>query len=132
MVDIDQISKDDKTDIIRLLNEVFKIEYCFIVHYPRLADAARNKTSRQLVLDLGKKSISHSSMVAEIIGYFGGNAKWQFDPLPDGYDTVRMYEQQLEQKQALGIYSQIVNKARHLGFITELSGIAEEQKKKGG
>ncbi len=69
----------DSKQTVDLLNQILKMEYSLIIHYPRLANRIKDKEMKKLVQELGIASISHADTVANMIMKLGGNAIWSFE-----------------------------------------------------
>ena len=60
-------------ELLGLLNQTLELEYTLIIHYPRIANAIRDRETKQLAQSLGTAYIGHADTVAK------------------GYDQVRRH-----------------------------------------
>jgi rubrerythrin len=105
-------SKTGKDDIklVDVLNQALKLEYSFVVYYPRLANAVKDEKARELVLQLGTDSIHHADMVADAITESGGEPDWYFELYPEDKDIITIFKEQLEkEKMAMDLHQLCAN-----------------------
>ena len=105
-------SKTGKDDVklVDVLNQALKLEYSFVVHYPRLANAVKDEKAKELVLQLGTDSIHHADVVADAITESGGEPDWYFELYPEDKDIITIFEEQLEkEKIALELHQLCMN-----------------------
>ncbi len=90
-----------------LLNNILKLEYTLIIHYPRLASMIRDKEIRNLVNALGTASVKHADVVTRAINHYGGSPVWSFEPFPGDDKLVTIFKKQLEKEEtALELHRQ--------------------------
>ncbi len=124
----------DSKDIINaklvdLLNETLKLEYSFIIHYPRISNAIRDEGLKKLAQALGTASIKHADTVANAIKKLGGKAEWSFEAIPDEDDLVKVFRKQLEkEREALRVYTLVAGMALDRDIKEKLKVLAEEEK----
>ena len=119
----------DLKQTVDLLNQILKMEYSLIIHYPRLANRIKDKEMKKLVQELGIASISHADTVANIIMKLGGNAIWSFEQLPEEDSLVKIFQLQLEkEKTALQLHQQAAKLVIDSQMRAQLSGLAEEER----
>jgi bacterioferritin len=100
----------DSVKLVDVLNQTLKLEYSFIVHYPRLANAVKDEEAKELVLKLGATSIEHASVVADAITGLGGEPDWYFELYPEDKDILTIFKGQREKEQmALDLHELCIN-----------------------
>ena len=113
---------------LELLNQVLKLEYSMIVHYPRLASAIEDVEIRKLALQLGSASVHHADTVAKAISRLGGTPRWSFEPFPEEPDIIEIFRVQLEKEQtAERLHHQCVALVDDPSLSQRLKEIAEEE-----
>ena len=119
----------DSKQTVDLLNQILKMEYSLIIHYPRLANRIKDNEMKKLVQELGIASISHADTVANMIMKLGGNAIWSFEGLPEEDSLVKIFQLQLEkEKIALQLHQQAANLVTDGQKRAQLSRLAEEER----
>jgi bacterioferritin len=115
--------------LIELLNQILKLEYSFIVNYPRLGRMIKDTSTRILVNSLGLASIRHADVVADASHRLGGNPISHFESIPDNPDLVDLFTQQLDKENlALSLHQQCAELTKDEELKLELFGIADEEK----
>jgi bacterioferritin len=110
------------------LNNVLKIEYTLIVHYPRLASSIKDDEARKLALKLGTDSVRHADIVSRAITTLGGRPAWTFAPLPEDFDILQIFRIQLEkEKLALKLHRQAADLAQSRPIAAALKAIAVDE-----
>ncbi len=105
MPEEEKVSRETLQKILDLLNQSLRIEYNFVIHYPRVAQTIRDEETRKLILDLCNASVHHADVIASIITDLGGAPQWSFDLFPEEKDTLELFRIQLEkEKQALQLH----------------------------
>ena len=100
-----KISRETVQKLVKLLNQSLRIEYNFVIHYPRIAQLVRDEETKKLILDLCNASVHHADVVANIITHLGGKPDWSFDLFPEGMGPLEIFQIQLEkEKQALQLH----------------------------
>ena len=125
--------KNNKTDkdgikLVDVLNQALKLEYSFIVYYPRLANAVKDEEAKSLVLQLGAASIHHAGVVADAITESGGEPDWYFELYPEGRDIITIFKEQLEkEKMALDLHELCTNMVSSNALKEKFRKIALEE-----
>ncbi len=115
--------------VIDLLNNILKIEYSLIVHYPRLANRIKDNEIKRLAHELGIASIAHADTVANAIKKLGGEAIWSFEQLPDEDNVVKIFQLQLEkEKVALKLHQQVAALITDSQIKEQISRLAQEER----
>ncbi len=115
--------------VIDLLNNILKIEYSLIVHYPRLANRIKDNEIKRLAHELGIASIAHADTVANAIKKLGGEAIWSFEQLPDEDNLVKIFQLQLEkEKVALKLHQQVAALVTDSQIKEQISRLAQEER----
>ena len=105
---MDKTKSTANPQLLDVLNQTLELEYTLIIHYPRIAEAIRDRETKQLALSLGTASISHFDTVSKAITKLGGVPRWSFEPFPHGTNLRNIFEVQLEkEKLALKLHQQI-------------------------
>jgi len=103
----DSIATGNLPELLELLNQILKLEYSLIIHYPRLASAIKDESARKRALQLGSASVHHADTVAKAISKLGGKPYWSFEPFPEESDMLKIFQRQLEkEKLALQLHRQ--------------------------
>ncbi len=132
MSQVDEITEKGKKGIVGLLNQLLQVEYILIFNYPRIVDQLVNidQVSEESVSDLerlGKESVRHSGLVAQLIVQLGGEAQWAIEPIDRMTDVGSILAIQLEkEKVAKFLYQQAghmvqENQAKAKGFLSRLT-----------
>ncbi len=115
--------------VIDLLNNILKIEYSLIVHYPRLANRIKDNEIKRLAHELGIASIAHADTIANAIKKLGGEAIWSFEQLPDEDNLVKIFQLQLEkEKVALKLHQQVAALITDSQIKEQISRLAQEER----
>ncbi len=115
--------------VIDLLNNILKIEYSLIVHYPRLANRIKSNEIKKLAHELGIASIAHADTVANAIKKLGGNAIWSFEQLPDEDNLVNIFQLQLEkEKAALKLHQQVAALVKDSQIKQQILSLAQDER----
>ena len=116
----DRITDNDKKAIVDLLNETIRIEYHFIVNYPRLIDQLANidgiprESIPQSFEKLGKVSAKHFGLLWELIKKLGGEQQLRVGAIEKIVDSTTFLALQAERaKLALSLLQQAKTIAEH-------------------
>jgi rubrerythrin len=118
----------DNIKLVDVLNQALKLEYSFVVYYPRLANAVKDEKARELVLQLGTDSIHHADVVADAISELGGEPDWYFELYPEDKDIIVIFKEQLEkEKMALDLHQLCTNMVSSNELKEKFTKIALEE-----
>ncbi|AKG52978.1 hypothetical protein DGWBC_0291 [Dehalogenimonas sp. WBC-2] len=118
---------ENRAKLIGLLNKVLKLEYSFIIHYPRLSNAIKDKKISDKIMYLSTASVAHADTVATAITSLGGEPQWAFEPLPD-ISLLAIFQRQVgKEKTALQLHQECVQLAPDHILQQHLSKIAKEE-----
>ncbi|MEE8473368.1 MAG: hypothetical protein V3S82_09395 [Dehalococcoidia bacterium] len=113
MLEVDRLTDKQRKSIITLLNTSLKIEYTFVVNYPRLIDQIVNidrlpaQEAVKGLERLGKQSVQHFGWTGQLIQRLGGSPEWQIDVIDRMVDVVSLLTTQLEREDgARSLYQQ--------------------------
>lgn len=90
--------KETWVRIIELSNEVLKLEYSFIVYYPKLVHPLQDQGLKQQLTLMGRDSMHQAVMIARLIEELGGQLQWTLHPFPKQLDPTGLFEAQLEKE----------------------------------
>lgn len=117
------------SQMLELLNQILKLEYSLIVHYPRLVPAVRDHKARQEAVELGGASVHHADTVAKAISKLGGTPEWSFESFPDNLDIPTIFRQQLEkEKLALELHQRVSRLASDASMRDTFGRLAKEER----
>lgn len=124
-----KISRETIQKLVKLLNQSLRIEYNFVIHYPRIAQLVRDEETKKLILDLCNASVHHADVVANIITHLGGKPDWSFDLFPEGMGPSEIFQIQLEkEKQALQLHQNSAALISSASQGNALNDVANEEK----
>jgi rubrerythrin len=124
-----KISRETIQKLVKLLNQSLRIEYNFVIHYPRIAQLVRDEETKKLILDLCNASVHHADVVANIITHLGGKPDWSFDLFPEGMGPSEIFQIQLEkEKQALQLHQNSAALISSGSQGNALNDVANEEK----
>ncbi len=124
-----KISRETIQKLVKLLNQSLRIEYNFVIHYPRVAQLVRDEETKKLILDLCNASVHHADVIANIITHLGGKPDWSFDLFPEGMDPLEIFQIQLEkEKQALQLHQNSAALISSASQGNALNDVANEEK----
>ena len=120
------ISEND-AKLIDLLNEVLRLEYTLIIHYPRLSNAIKDKEISNKVMLLSTASVSHANTISTAIVSLGGEPQWSFEAFPD--DTIlNLFQGQLEKEKAvLLLHRECIRLASNQTLREQFSELAKDE-----
>jgi rubrerythrin len=128
MAEGQKITRETLQKLVQLLNQALRIEYNFVIHYPRIAQTIKDEETRKLILDLCNASVHHSDVVAGIITRLGGKPDWSFDLFPEEMDTLKIFQAQLEkERQALDLHKRIADLIPSGPHGNSLKDVASEE-----
>jgi bacterioferritin (cytochrome b1) len=120
---------DIRPSLIKLLGQILKIEYSFIISYPRLSSMITDSNTKAFVLSLGKASIKYASVVAAISYRLGGHPASYFKNVSYGANLIEILTEQLAQEnQALRMYEDCADLIKESAFRFEFAAIANERR----
>jgi rubrerythrin len=124
-----KISRETIQKLVKLLNQSLRIEYNFVIHYPRIAQLVRDEETKKLILGLCNASVHHADVVANIITHLGGKPDWSFDLFPEGMGPSEIFQIQLEkEKQALQLHQNSAALISSASQGNALNDVANEEK----
>lgn len=121
-------SDAENKELVELLNEALRLEYTFIVYYPRLAAGIEDAETKNLVHQLGTASVHHADVVAEAITQLGGNPDWSFVPFPDDKELLPLFQMQLQKEQrALELHHKAAELVPAEALSESIESLAKEE-----
>jgi bacterioferritin len=121
--------KDDFPRIIELLNQVLKLEYSLIIHYPRIASYIDDEETKEMVIRLCEYSMPHADVIAKAIRELGGEPIWNFDPFPELASLIPLFRVQLDkEKLALSLHTETANLVPNPMLRDKIARMANEEK----
>jgi bacterioferritin (cytochrome b1) len=115
--------------LIDLLKQILRLEYSFLVTYPRLGRLIKDVGTRTLVNSLGSVRARHADLVVTASHKFGGSPVWDFENVPDNSDLVEIFSNQLEKENLVfKLHQQCANLIKDEEFKFEFSIMADEEK----
>ncbi len=122
-------AKDASPRIIELLNQVLKVEYSLIIHYPRIASYIDDEETKETAVRLGEYSTRHADVAAKAIRELGGKPIWNFDPFPEVDSIIPIFRIQLnKEKQALNLHTEAANLVTNPVLRDKFTQMAKEEK----
>jgi bacterioferritin (cytochrome b1) len=125
-VDKKKTAPDSK--LMDLLNQTLELEYTLIIHYPRIASAIRDVSTKKLAQSLGSASIAHFDTVTNAITKLGGTPRWSFESFPAELDLKKIFQIQLEkEKTAFKLHKQIAGLILGASLRDKFGQLAQEE-----
>ncbi len=124
-----KMAKDDSPRIIELLNQVLKLEYSLIIHYPRIASSIDDEETKKMAIRLGEYSTHHADVVAKAVQELGGEPIWNFDSFPESASLIPIFRTQLDKENlALRLHTKAANLVLNPMLRDKFIQIAKEEK----
>ena len=125
----EKTAKDASPRIIELLNQVLKLEYSLIIHYPRIASYIDDEETKETAVRLGEYSTRHADVAAKAIRELGGEPIWNFDSFPELTSLIPIFRIQLDkEKLALSLHTEAASLAPNPMLRDKFTQMAKDEK----
>jgi hypothetical protein len=111
-----------------LLNQILRLEYSFMLNYPRLAHLIKDSKTSAMIGSLGRDRVRHINFLVASSHRLGGIPVWDFENLPDDPDPVEIFAEYLAKENlALMLYRQCAILVENEELKSKFSDLANEQ-----
>jgi hypothetical protein len=120
---------DEKSPLIKLLNQILKLDYFCVSSCPRLARMIEDKSTRESVISLGMDSTRHSVMISDILSKLGAKPAEYFEISGGGDNLINIFTEQLAREyEALNKQRGCADLSNDENLRYEFFALAAEQK----
>jgi bacterioferritin (cytochrome b1) len=111
-----------------LLNQILRLEYSFILNYPRLAHLVKDSKTSAMIRSLGSDRVRRTNFLVASCHRLGGIPIWDFENLPDNPDPVEIFAEYLAKENlASKLYRQCAILVENEELTSKFSDLANEQ-----
>jgi bacterioferritin (cytochrome b1) len=120
---------EEKPILVDLLAQILKLEYSFMMNYPRLGRMINDNKTSELACSLGKVRATHTDVVIAASHRLGGIPIWNFENIPDNPELVEIFIKQLDKENLMyQLYLKSAELVKDEDLKIEFSAIANEEK----
>jgi bacterioferritin (cytochrome b1) len=118
----------DNAVLTGLLNQILRLEYSFMLNYPRLAHLIKDSKTSAMISSLGSDRVRHTNFLVASSHQLGGIPVWDFEYLPDNPDPMEMFAEYLAKENLVSrLYRQCALLVEKGELKSKFSDLANEE-----